>query len=880
MIDRLSDNPRPIPTLSTHAVLTSRVSESDGSTRPVTSTRPRVLARLLTATAHAITVIIAPAGFGKTTAILDLLTRHECSAHVRVPEGGSLQQFIYEFARRLSLPYPDISAELDGTQEAIGKSIERYAAWAIGHLRDVQMLIAIDDIHNADDDDRTLQLLIRLADATKANIHWIFSTRGAGKLPVARWLAYGDADALISADDLLVTQEDAEYLAKTLASPATPEDLERWIAQNHGFIVPIAYALRLSARRGSTAGVMDGTRAITFGFLAEELWSAVHPRHRVLLETAAFLPAIHIHAFENADHANATQDICQLAAEIVFLTINGDSIFSMHDLFRDFVRQQVLRQGPQIQQERYDGALDVLIKNAKIDDAFRLLVEIGDVQGLLEFGKTMSASISDPSVVQSVVDILRPVSPSNLPLSLLSLKAEHFSWFGEPREARYLAEEILRRGESSSLDLLCALRVMYRGIDFVNSDDHQAWLSRLPLIIARLEKGHATQAQAYQALSFSRTSGCSDKARDLIREIRSRMGELDSEARIAVNIAITSAYYYLADSAAALTSAREAASLAISTGDMRARTRTLNNLGIILFTAHDPEVQQLFDPLRDAVEQIGAWRFSHTSHWLPSLYHALHGNSEAAKSARLLNKLVIVSDDSEYERIAALRRHSENLGHLLDGNCQAIVSDYDRHELPRQTDTAYEISTDAAVAHVLLSDFGSSENVLRRASQLRDALSSVELDSVRHAVFTEIITLCAHGRWSAARRLHELIRGGPKNLAPLERALAIFCDGPPFAGLANAIESCTGRPFIGLAATLVRRIIENVETPAESSTPSSAEMDVLRLLALGKSNKEIAQSRTRSPETVKRQVAALYKKLGVENRTSAVAIARERGLLD
>jgi DNA-binding NarL/FixJ family response regulator len=30
---------------------------------------------------------------------------------------------------------------------------------------------------------------------------------------------------------------------------------------------------------------------------------------------------------------------------------------------------------------------------------------------------------------------------------------------------------------------------------------------------------------------------------------------------------------------------------------------------------------------------------------------------------------------------------------------------------------------------------------------------------------------------------------------------------------------------------------------------------------------------------VKRQVASLFRKLGVENRTSAVAIARERGLL-
>jgi DNA-binding NarL/FixJ family response regulator len=56
-------------------------------------------------------------------------------------------------------------------------------------------------------------------------------------------------------------------------------------------------------------------------------------------------------------------------------------------------------------------------------------------------------------------------------------------------------------------------------------------------------------------------------------------------------------------------------------------------------------------------------------------------------------------------------------------------------------------------------------------------------------------------------------------------------------------------------------------------------MEVLRLLGLGKSNKEIAADRSRSVETVKRQVASLYQKLGVENRTGAVAVARSRGLL-
>jgi DNA-binding NarL/FixJ family response regulator len=66
---------------------------------------------------------------------------------------------------------------------------------------------------------------------------------------------------------------------------------------------------------------------------------------------------------------------------------------------------------------------------------------------------------------------------------------------------------------------------------------------------------------------------------------------------------------------------------------------------------------------------------------------------------------------------------------------------------------------------------------------------------------------------------------------------------------------------------------------AEKPSLTPAEMEVLRLLALGKSNKEIAAARSRSVETVKRQVASLYQKLGVESRTGAAAVARSRGLL-
>ncbi len=70
------------------------------------------------------------------------------------------------------------------------------------------------------------------------------------------------------------------------------------------------------------------------------------------------------------------------------------------------------------------------------------------------------------------------------------------------------------------------------------------------------------------------------------------------------------------------------------------------------------------------------------------------------------------------------------------------------------------------------------------------------------------------------------------------------------------------------------------EPQAEMVEPlSERELDVLRLIAEGMSNQEIAQQLFVSPRTVKWHAGNIYGKLGVKNRTQAVAKARSLGVL-
>jgi DNA-binding NarL/FixJ family response regulator len=60
---------------------------------------------------------------------------------------------------------------------------------------------------------------------------------------------------------------------------------------------------------------------------------------------------------------------------------------------------------------------------------------------------------------------------------------------------------------------------------------------------------------------------------------------------------------------------------------------------------------------------------------------------------------------------------------------------------------------------------------------------------------------------------------------------------------------------------------------------SERELEVLKLLAAGRSNKEIAGRLKVSPNTVKSHVAKLYGKLEVKRRTEAILRARELGMI-
>jgi DNA-binding NarL/FixJ family response regulator len=102
--------------------------------------------------------------------------------------------------------------------------------------------------------------------------------------------------------------------------------------------------------------------------------------------------------------------------------------------------------------------------------------------------------------------------------------------------------------------------------------------------------------------------------------------------------------------------------------------------------------------------------------------------------------------------------------------------------------------------------------------------------------------------------------------------------GAPGSEIAQAIRAVAGGGSY-LTPRVAARVVAQVNAPKRSSTLSGRERQVLRLVARGRSNKQIARELVITERTVKFHMTSIFNKLGADNRAQAIAVAAQRGLL-
>jgi DNA-binding NarL/FixJ family response regulator len=130
-----------------------------------------------------------------------------------------------------------------------------------------------------------------------------------------------------------------------------------------------------------------------------------------------------------------------------------------------------------------------------------------------------------------------------------------------------------------------------------------------------------------------------------------------------------------------------------------------------------------------------------------------------------------------------------------------------------------------------------------------------------------------------------------ENAPYVKRALAdgasgyLLKDATP-EDLAQAIKVAMSGSGNVLSPRVIQNLFEDQEAASAGANGSrrneysltQREHDILALLAEGRSNREIAQSLFLSEKTVKAHLAAIFRKLGVTNRTQAAMMAVQMGV--
>ena len=107
-------------------------------------------------------------------------------------------------------------------------------------------------------------------------------------------------------------------------------------------------------------------------------------------------------------------------------------------------------------------------------------------------------------------------------------------------------------------------------------------------------------------------------------------------------------------------------------------------------------------------------------------------------------------------------------------------------------------------------------------------------------------------------------------------ALGYLLKDAPEDELHDAVVKAANRERV-LSAQVAGVLAERVMRPEEAL--SAREIEILKALQTGASNKQMAASLFISEATVKTHLIHIYSKLGVDNRTAAVDKARERRII-
>jgi LuxR family maltose regulon positive regulatory protein len=873
--------------------------------RPTRVERTRLTERINAGMQRALTLVVAPAGFGKTTLIADW------ARAASMPVAWlSLERTDHTPDRFLSYlihTLQQISPKTGQTALAMLHSGQALTGEAIlfSLINDLSELpkdfaIVLDDYHHVDGTEVN-GVIQALLEHHPEQMHLAIVTRSLPGLPLARLRAL-DVVVEIDAADLRFNDVEVRSFLEQMGASLTPEQLARLNQSTEGWAVGLQLAGLALARQPFDWNLPAG-QAHIFDYLAEEILSRQPPEVQEFLKISALFDRFSAATIDYISrHTNCmfTQPVNDLLAHIERLNLflvpldPSGTWFRYHALFAEFLRRQL----PPEQAEQYHHAASHWFEeNHLLDEAIHYATHGADYEraaDLLENHYIDIIQRGEQSALMEWLSALPPEWMEGRPRlwlakgwsSIISLNSAEAEICTEKAEALIPAGETgdRLRGEVKSLRILAGIfagkvaaadEISDAFVLLAEQDDFLHSLLHFNLGLHHVMLGNTGLALDAFAETLRLTKNINNPLVSIFAQVQ--MGEV-RQIRGALGLA-----------------ERVFQQLIQYTRETLGEHTFLLGMPFISYADLLREQNRFDEAVRYAEQGIAyclVWQpvASMDGQIALARTNAAQGRWEAAfarleSAMQVAETSVSVLDDTfvaiQQIRLMLLRGDLPKARHLIKV-----------YDLEKAVERMYFHLREMAQLVLLRADVQALPTDPELAPAILEALSTLMAESERRERVTPVIeasilraytchVIAQHAR-AAESLSHAFTLGAQCGY------VRIFADeGKPLLHLLEQYRDQIHAPraYLESILNILRREATDPEPVARSTseglTPlTRRELDILQLLAAGKSNQEIAEERVLTLNTVKKHVGNILSKMGVANRTQAVMLAKKLGWME
>jgi LuxR family maltose regulon positive regulatory protein len=460
--------------------------------------RPRLVERLEQNLAHAVTLVTAPAGSGKTTLVADFI---RTAAHPFV---------WYQLDRADSDPLVFLGYVTHGIKQIVpgfGEATMSYMHEASKELAQAperavdvllnevldrveqQFILVLDDYHHLGTETPVHKVVDRLLAYLPDLIHVVIISRDMPPLALARMRTQANL-AVIDRQELLFTDEETRELFRNVFDlELTPEQLAEYRERTHGWITALQLVRQVAQRQalarsgGAEASappdlveILRQSERDIFDYFAEEVFADESEEVQQLLLRVSLLERVEPEAC-NRLYPQSSATLGTLVRRNVFTSLASDGRgeeYRLHPLFRGFLQRRFrAEQGRAavaaeharladffLEREQWEQAMHHLVAAEDFDRTARTIAErggawitAGALSSLASFADALPAQALEahPRALAHRAEVARLRDEYDLAQSLFNRAAallhEHADAEGEAEAFHSLATIARRRGD-------------------------------------------------------------------------------------------------------------------------------------------------------------------------------------------------------------------------------------------------------------------------------------------------------------------------------------------------------------------------------------------------------------------------------------------------